>query len=79
MLILYENGSHFLVLEALLEYMNFPTSENVVARSYCTATGGLASAECPGVATGYYKSDNIPRVCSHVFVPTEEELEAAAA
>lgn len=62
-----------------LEYMNFPTSENVRAMSYCTGTGYLASGACPSVATGYYKSDNIPGVCSHVFVPTEEELEAAAA
>ncbi|MEG2083484.1 MAG: penicillin-binding transpeptidase domain-containing protein, partial [Oscillospiraceae bacterium] len=61
-----------------LEYMNFPVSENVIQATYCTSTGYLASEGCPG-AVGWYKKDNVPGYCSHLFVPTEEELAAAAA
>ncbi|MDO4566074.1 MAG: transglycosylase domain-containing protein [Oscillospiraceae bacterium] len=58
-----------------LEYINFPTSDNVISASYCTSTGNLASDACPSVATGWYKRDNVPGYCSHVFV---EEIPAEA-
>ncbi len=59
-----------------LEYKTFPTSDNVIAATYCTATGQLAGPLCPTTATGYYKKDNVPGYCTHEFVPSEEELAA---
>ncbi len=46
-----------------LEFLAFPTSENVVEMAYCTHTGMLAAADCPR-GTGYYKRDNPPPVCT---------------
>ncbi|MGI5888353.1 MAG: transglycosylase domain-containing protein, partial [Oscillospiraceae bacterium] len=46
-----------------LEYKEFPTSDNVVARTFCLESGDLASSSCTNVATGYYKQTNIPDVC----------------
>lgn len=40
---------------------DFSLSKNVVAKQYCTVTGGLASANCPSTATGYYdRNTNMP-------------------
>ncbi len=42
---------------------SFPTSSNVVRKSYCTISGGIAGAGCSSTATGYYaKNSSIP-VC----------------
>ncbi len=49
--------------QADLEFLAFPTSDNVVEMSYCTTTGMLAGPSCP-VATGYFKRDNPPPVCT---------------
>lgn len=46
-----------------LEYKGFEMGDEVVRRTYCTATGLLANADCPS-ATGWYKVDYLPKVCS---------------
>lgn len=46
-----------------LEYKGFEMGDEVVRRTYCTGTGLLASASCTG-ATGWYKVDFLPGVCS---------------
>ncbi|MBR3767183.1 MAG: transglycosylase domain-containing protein [Clostridia bacterium] len=45
-----------------LEYKALEMGDEVVRRTYCTATGLLASASCTG-ATGWYKVDFMPGVC----------------
>ena len=45
-----------------LEYKGFEMGDEVVRRSYCTATGLLASANCSS-STGWYKVDFLPGVC----------------
>ncbi|MEG2233034.1 MAG: transglycosylase domain-containing protein [Oscillospiraceae bacterium] len=61
------------------EPKNFPVVDDVVVAQYCPSTGYLASGACPATKTGYYKKDNVPKYCSHEFVPTPEEQAAAAA
>ncbi len=46
-----------------LEKKTFEMGDEVVRRSFCTATGLLASSGCP-TATGWYKVDHLPNVCS---------------
>lgn len=46
-----------------LEYKTFELSDEIVRRSYCTATGLLAGSGC-STATGWYKVDHLPNVCS---------------
>ena len=41
----------------------FNLSKNVVARSYCTVTGGFASGNCHSTATGYYSRNSSLPVC----------------
>jgi penicillin-binding protein 1A len=48
-----------------LEYKEFPIADGVVQRSYCTASGLLATSACPSTATGYYKSDDLPATCDY--------------
>lgn len=45
-----------------LEYKGFEMGDEVVRRTYCTATGLLANSDCSG-ATGWYKVDHLPGVC----------------
>ncbi len=47
-----------------LEIKGFTAPEGVKTLQYCTATGHLATDACPGTDTGYYKSVNIPPLCS---------------
>ena len=47
-----------------LEIKGFTAPEGVKTLQYCTATGQLATDACPGTDTGYYKSVNIPPLCS---------------
>ena len=47
-----------------LEIKGFTAPEGVQTLKYCTVTGQLATDACPGTDTGYYKSVNIPPVCS---------------
>ena len=42
----------------------FPKAGRAVQKSYCTRTGNLASDNCSGTATGWYKVNNTPKVCS---------------
>lgn len=46
------------------EYKPFLESDNVVSMTYCTISGNLAGAGCPGVATGWYKTSRIPPTCN---------------
>lgn len=46
-----------------LEYLSFPTASGVVARSYCTISGDIATAKCAQKSTGYYKTNDIPSTC----------------
>lgn len=45
-----------------LEYKGFEMGDEVVRRSYCTATGLLANSGC-STSTGWYKVDFLPGVC----------------
>ena len=46
-----------------LEAKDFTYSENVQALQYCTASGDLATENCPSTATGWYKETYIPSSC----------------
>lgn len=46
-----------------LDSKDFNLSGNVVARSYCLETGGLASPNCPSTATGYYARNSAMPIC----------------
>lgn len=46
-----------------LDSKSFDLSSNVVARQYCTVSGGLASPYCPSTATGYYSRNTSMPVC----------------
>ena len=46
-----------------LSSKRFNLSSNVIARSYCTVSGGYASANCPSSATGYYSRNSSLPVC----------------
>ena len=49
-----------------LEYKDFPSNGDIVAASFCMASGDLASGACTNTRTGYYTTDNMPdNVCSH--------------
>ena len=41
----------------------FNLSNNVVSRSYCTLSGGFASANCGSTATGYYSRNSALPIC----------------
>ena len=41
----------------------FSLSRNVVSRSYCTVSGGFASANCGSSATGYYSRNSSLPIC----------------
>ena len=43
------------------EQKEFPASDKVVEREYCTSTGLLAKSGCPK-KTGYYKADSLPEI-----------------
>lgn len=42
----------------------FELSDSVKELKYCTSTGLIAGSKCPSTQVGYYKSDNIPEVCT---------------
>lgn len=42
----------------------FPECETVKELYYCVNTGFIASGSCPTGAVGYYKSTNVPAVCT---------------
>lgn len=43
---------------------DFTQKGSTVEKSYCTKTGLLATAGCPGTAVGVYKANNIPGYCT---------------
>ncbi len=47
-----------------LQQKNFTLSPNIVAETYCTESGMLATGNCPSTLTGYYKTDAIPGTCT---------------
>lgn len=47
-----------------LDIINFPESENVVSKEYCSETGLLATESCPTTATGWYNKTMLPSTCS---------------
>lgn len=46
------------------ENKEFEMPDTVVERSYCTQTGNLASSSCTNTSVGYYKTSNLPEICS---------------
>ena len=55
------------------EGKEFPECQDVRELYYCTKTGLLASGTCPTGSIGYYKSTNIPEMCSgHHEEPKKE-------
>lgn len=54
---------------------DFPKCDTVKEYYYCTNTGLIASGSCPTGEIGYYKSTNVPPVCTqcgHTTATTEE-------
>lgn len=46
------------------QHTTFPECETVKELYYCSNTGLIASGVCPTSSKGYYKSDNVPPVCT---------------
>ena len=75
-----------LALHEGLEPMNFDSyAGSTVERQFCTATGLLATDQCPKADVGVYKPDHLPEVCTtHAGVeltpapPTTETPEDSA-
>lgn len=42
---------------------DFPVSDYAVKRYFCTQSGGLATEGCESKAIGWYKKNNVPKVC----------------
>lgn len=61
------------------EGKEFPECQEVRELYYCTKTGLLASGTCPTGSVGYYKSTNIPEMCSgHHEEPKKTEDSSTA-
>lgn len=57
-----------------LEARQFPESEGVVSKAYCTQTGLLATSNCTSVGNGWYKASRLPHSCpGHPKTPDREE------
>jgi penicillin-binding protein 1A len=51
-------------VQANMEPAEFPEKpEGIKVAAFCTETGDLASAGCPGRVTGYYTSERVPPPC----------------
>lgn len=48
-----------------LEAKEFPQSEFVTYRRYCTSSGMLATSACPSTSRGWYKSNYLPSCTRH--------------
>lgn len=46
-----------------LEEKEFPKSDEVVEKRYCTVTGKLAGSGCYSTKVGWYKADALPETC----------------
>ena len=60
-------------IHANLPVIGFPDSPNVIERVYCTESGLLASDKCTSTATGWYKLDALPEVCTMHDEPEDED------
>ena len=47
-----------------LEAKEFTDSQFAVSKEYCTSSGLLATNSCPSKKTGWYKTSNIPGMCT---------------
>ena len=52
--------------------------DGVVRQEYCTVSGMLASDSCASTKWGYYKSDNVPGVCTTCGGGTSEQSAVSA-
>ena len=59
-----------------LEYKDFIESPNVVSMTYCTESGGIATAYCPTTASGWYKTSRILQLHPPHQCPIEAESAA---
>lgn len=48
-----------------LEYKEFPDSEYVTCRRYCTSTGLIATDSCPSTGIGWYKKSQLNACTTH--------------
>ncbi|MCI8361350.1 MAG: penicillin-binding protein [Clostridiales bacterium] len=48
-----------------MEFKEFPDTENVAYRRYCTATGLVATVNCSSTSTGWFKTGYLPSCTSH--------------
>ncbi|MCC8043810.1 MAG: penicillin-binding protein [Oscillospiraceae bacterium] len=60
---------------------SFPECDTIVEKYYCSNTGLIASGSCPTGGIGYYKSSNVPAVCTSCSYSssTAEESDAESA
>ncbi|MBR5411133.1 MAG: transglycosylase domain-containing protein [Clostridia bacterium] len=55
----------------------FERSSEAVARTYCELSGDLASEYCKATATGWYRVDDLPTVCTSCQYASEQTTEGA--
>ncbi|MBQ0083340.1 MAG: transglycosylase domain-containing protein [Clostridiales bacterium] len=68
-------------IHAGLEKKDFTDSPYAVPKYYCTRTGLLATDSCPSKKQGWYKTSNIPSMCTshpHGSAPSNTSSSAAA-
>lgn len=58
-----------------LEPKEFPKSSLVVQRSYCLSSGLLAGDNCTSTQMGWYKTSNMPRVCTSCKGSPKSDIE----
>ncbi len=51
-------------IHANLQNKEFTRPDSVVEAQFCTQTGMIAADECPHKQTGWYRSSNVPEVCT---------------
>lgn len=57
-----------------LPVINFEYSQNIVQRQYCLQSGDLAAGTCSSTASGWYKTSNIPPICtSHYDIKVSQQ------
>ncbi len=47
-----------------LPHKDYIDSSNTVSKAFCTKTGLLATEACPSSKTGWYKTSNVPTMCT---------------
>lgn len=61
-----------------LEPKTFPKSKGTVQKSFCTATGKLAGANCTSTQKGWYKISSLPSVCTSCTASVSTIIESAS-